>query len=161
MVVVYYLFYLDHFFKDSFKSVIAFNSEYWIFTWEHAHKQSRNTLGDKLRQYVATTRRSDKSLRVSGEMFVKIFVSATEFCRCNKSQKNQIRLNLYDVLWQQNLLQRQRFLQKFSNLQEAICRCCSLSPSMHRPLPDNSPTPPLIGALLVINLCWVLAKRRG
>ena len=62
------------------------------------------TLGDKLQQHVAAidhsmctgratrqqgeaTRRSDKSLRVYWRIFVKIFVSETEFCRCNKSQK--------------------------------------------------------------------------
>ena len=42
---------------------------------------------DQLQQHVAATRRSDKSLRVCWRIFVKIFLSATEFCRCNKSQK--------------------------------------------------------------------------
>ena len=45
------------------------------------------TLGDKLQQHVATARRSDKSLRVYWRIFVKIFVSATEFCRSNTLQK--------------------------------------------------------------------------
>ena len=45
------------------------------------------TLGDKLQQHVATARRSDKSLRVCWRIFVKIFVSATEFCRSNTLQK--------------------------------------------------------------------------
>ena len=35
------------------------------------------TLGDKLQQHVAATRRSDKSLRVCWRIVVKIFVSAT------------------------------------------------------------------------------------
>ena len=43
--------------------------------------------GDQLQQHVAATHRSDKSLRVYWRIFVKIFVSATEFCRRNKSQK--------------------------------------------------------------------------
>ena len=83
--------------------------------------------GDQLQQQGEATRRSDKSLRVYWRIFVKIFVSATEFCRCNKSQKNQIRLNLCDLLWRQILLQRQRFSQKFSSTHEAICRC-NMSP---------------------------------
>ena len=37
--------------------------------------------------------------------------------------KNQIRLNLCDLLRRQILLQRQRFSQKLSNTHEAICRC--------------------------------------
>ena len=112
---------LDHFFKDSFKSVAFLNIGLtWNFTWEHAAPwQSRNTLGHKLQRYVvainhslcggratqqhvAATRRSDKSLGVVWRMLVKIFVSTTKFCRCNKSRNNQIRLNLYHLLWQQN-----------------------------------------------------------
>ena len=41
--------------------------------------------------------------------------------------KNQIRLNLCDLLRRQILLQRQRFSQKFSCTYEAICRC-NMSP---------------------------------
>ena len=37
--------------------------------------------------------------------------------------KNQIRLNLCDLLRRQILLQRQRFSQKFSSTHEAICHC--------------------------------------
>ena len=44
--------------------------------------------GDELQQQGEATRRSDKSLFVYWRIFVKnIFVSATEFCCCNKSQK--------------------------------------------------------------------------
>ena len=39
---------------------------------------------------VAAICRCDKSLRVCWRPFGKIFVSATEFCRCNKSQKKKI-----------------------------------------------------------------------
>ena len=96
--------------------------------------KGRYTLGDKLLQQVAATdhsvctgRETSCSNKVrrhvaatnrfvwTGEFFVKILVSTTEFCRCNKSQKNQIRLNLCDLLRRQILLQRQRFLQKFSS----------------------------------------------
>ena len=47
---------------------------------------------------------------------VKIFVSATEFCRCNKSQKK----TLCDLLRRQNSI---AFSQKVSSTHEAICRC--------------------------------------
>ena len=58
--------------------------------------------GDKLQQHGEATRRSNKSLRVHWRIFVKIFVFATKFCRCNKSEKNKIRLNLYDFLRRPN-----------------------------------------------------------
>ena len=48
--------------------------------------EGQNTLGEKSQQHVLETRHSDKLLCVI-ENFVKIFVSATEFCHCNKSQK--------------------------------------------------------------------------
>ena len=40
-----------------------------------------------MHQHVAMTRRSDKSLRMYWRIFVKIFVSATEFCRSDMLQK--------------------------------------------------------------------------
>ena len=40
-----------------------------------------------------------------------------------KYTKNQIRLNLCDLLRRQILLQRQRFSQNYSSTHEAICRC--------------------------------------
>ena len=42
--------------------------------------------GDLLQQHVAATHYSDKSLCVHWRIFVNIFVSATEFCRRNKSR---------------------------------------------------------------------------
>ena len=152
MGVVYYLFYLDHFFKDSLKSAAFLNIGWiWNFTWEHAAPgQSVNTLGDKLQQHVAVTRRSDKSLRVVWRMFVKIFVPGTDFCRCNQSQKIKSDWIRSTCCGNKILLQRQKFLQKFSGIHEAICRCYNLSPSMHRLcLSNNSPTPLLIGGLLL------------
>ena len=56
-------------------------------------------------------------------IFVKIYVSATELCRRNKSQK-------FCLIWfsatcccHKLLLPRQRFSQKFSSTHKAICRC--------------------------------------
>lgn len=61
----------------------------------------KKTLLDKLQQHVVTTPHSDKLLSVL-ENFGKIFVSATEFCHPNKSQKtNQTEC---DFLRQQNSL---------------------------------------------------------
>ena len=57
---------------------------------------------DKLNHHFAATHRSDKSLRLYRRIFVKIFVSTTEFCWCNMTQKNQIRHNLCDLWRQQN-----------------------------------------------------------
>ena len=53
--------------------------------------------GEYLQQHVAATPRSDKSLRVYWRICVKIFIAATV-------AKNQIRLNLYDLLRKQNSL---------------------------------------------------------
>ena len=94
-----------------------------------------------MQQHVAATHRSDKSLRVYWGNFVKIFVSSTEFCRCNNLHK-------FCQIWffatcccDKILLQRKRFSQNFSSTHEAICRCdvssrccCNLSPSVYRPL---------------------------
>ena len=74
--------------------------------------KGRYTLGNKLQQHVATTRRSDKSLRVYWRIFVKIIISAYhEFCRSNMLQK--IKLERICATWRGNKipLQRQRFLQ--------------------------------------------------
>ena len=124
------------------------------------------TKSEHTRRQVAAIRRDDTSQRqivscvwrnVCENLCLRNRILSLQQVAKKSNQTEFVRL----VVATKILLQRQSFLQKFSNLQEAICRCCNLSPSMHRPLPDNSPTPPLIGALLVINLCWVLAKRRG
>ena len=85
--------------------------------------QGRYTLGDKLQQHVAATRRSDKSLRVYWKMFVKISVSATEFCRSNLLQKIKSDRICATCRGDKILLQRQRFSPNFSSTHEAICRC--------------------------------------
>ena len=59
------------------------------------------------------TRRSDKSLRVYWRIFVKICLH-NRILPLQQVAKNQIRLNLCDLLRRQILLQRQRFSQKFS-----------------------------------------------
>ena len=66
---------------------------------------------------------SDKSLRVYWKIFVKIFVSETEFCRCNKSQKIMSDWICATCCGNKILLQLQRFSQKFSSTHGAICRC--------------------------------------
>ena len=88
--------------------------------------KGRYTLGDKSQQHVATTRRSDKSLRVYWRIFVKIFVSAKEFCRSNMLQKIKSDRIYATCCGDKILLQRQRFSQNFSRTHEAIC-CCDVS----------------------------------
>ena len=81
------------------------------------------TLSDKLQQHVPTTCRSDKSLRVNWRIFVKIFVSVTEFCRSNMLQKIKSDKICATCRGDKTLLQRERFSQNFSSTHEAICRC--------------------------------------
>ena len=66
---------------------------------------------------------SDKSLRVYWRIFVKIFVSETEFCRYSKSQKIMSDWICATCCGNKILLQLQRFSQKFSSTHGAICRC--------------------------------------
>ena len=77
----------------------------------------------QVRRLVAATRRSDKSLRVYWIIFVKLFVSATEFCRCNTSQKIKSDWSCATCWGDKFLLQRQRFSQKILQYYDAICRC--------------------------------------
>ena len=76
-----------------------------------------------LQQHGEATRRSDKSLRVYWRIFVKIFVSATEFCYRNMSQVIKSDGIYATCSSDKILLQRQRFSQKFSSTKEPICRC--------------------------------------
>ena len=55
--------------------------------------------------------------------FLKIFDSATEFCRRNKSQKIKSDWICATCCGDKILLQRQRFSQKFSSTHEGISRC--------------------------------------
>ena len=95
-----------------------------------------NHYGCTVRAIRCTTRRSNKSLRVNGEIFKESFVSATKFCRRNKSHK-------FCLIWfsatccsDKILLLRQRFSQKFFSTHvrfvAATCRC-NLLPSVYRP----------------------------
>ena len=52
--------------------------------------KGRNTQGDMLQQHVAARSRSNKSPRAYWRIFVKILVSAIEFCRRNKLHTNEI-----------------------------------------------------------------------
>ena len=68
-------------------------------------------------QHVATTHCSNKSLHAYWIIFMKIFFSATEFCRRKKLHKFSLIMIFCNLLW------RQRFLQKFSRTHKVICRC--------------------------------------
>ena len=83
--------------------------------------KGRYILGDKLKQHVAATRCSDKSLCVYWRIFVKIFVSATEFRRRKKSHKLSD-LIFCDLLQLHNAIVETDFLQKSCSTHEAICR---------------------------------------
>ena len=86
--------------------------------------KGRYTLGNKLQQHVATTRRSDKSLHLYWRILVKIFVSAyDEFCHSNKLQKIKFDRICATCCGEKILLQRQRFLQNFSSTHKGICHC--------------------------------------
>ena len=60
--------------------------------------RGRNTQGDMLQQHVAARSRSDKSPLAYWRIFVKIFVSAIEFCRRNKLHTNKIWLSSCKLL---------------------------------------------------------------
>ena len=64
-----------------------------------------------LRRHIAATHRSDKSLRVYWRVFVKVFLSATEFCRSNMLQKIKSDRICATYRGDKILLQRQRFSQ--------------------------------------------------
>ena len=84
------------------------------------------------RQQVAATCRSEtlrRRITYVLEKFVKIFVAATEFCRHNKSHRFSLIWFFCDLSQRQNLMQRQRFSQKFSSTHEVIC-CCEVSPHL-------------------------------
>ena len=80
----------------------------------------------KLQQPVAAIRRSDKSLRhVYWRIFVKIFISATEFCRCKMSAHQKIKSDRICATCRGDkiLLQKERFFHKNSpGFVFAMCR---------------------------------------
>ena len=91
------------------------------------------------RRQVAATCRGDTLQRQIAscvpENFCENLCLRNRILSLQQVAKNQIRLNLCDLLRRQILLQRQRFSQKFSSTHEAICRvaatsCCNLSPSV-------------------------------
>ena len=66
--------------------------------------------------------RSNKLLCVNWRIFVKIFVSATEFY-CNKSHKFSLIRFCETCCGDKILLKRQRFSQKFSSTNKENCLC--------------------------------------
>ena len=89
-----------------------------ISLW-HRHFKGQYTQGDKLQPHVTATHHSNKSLCVYWCIFVKLFVTATEFCHCNRSLKFSLSWFFATCV----ATKRQRFSQKFSSSYEAICRC--------------------------------------
>ena len=84
-----------------------------------------------VRRLVAATRWGNTSQRQIAscvlENFHENLCLRNRILSLQQVAKNQIRLNLCDLLRRQILLQRQRFSQKFSSTHEAIC-CCNVSP---------------------------------
>ena len=91
-----------------------------ISLW-HRHFKGQYTQGDKLQPHVTATHHSNKSLCVYWCIFVKLFVTATEFCHCNRSLKFSLSWFFATCV----ATKRQRFSQKFSSSYEAIC-CCDM-----------------------------------
>ena len=109
-----------------------------------------------MQQHVVTTRCSDKPLHVYWRIFVKIFVSATEFCHSNMLQKIKSDRICATCRRDKILLQGQRFFSKFlqytrsdlsrQHVAATSCRTCThgvicrrnwllqLLPSVYRPL---------------------------
>ena len=82
---------------------------------------SRRQITSCERRLVAASRGSDKSLRVYGRVFVKIFVSATGFCSRNKAHKFCLIWFSVTCCGDKIMLQRRRFSQNSSSRHEAIC----------------------------------------
>ena len=89
------------------------------------------TLGDKLQQHVAATRRSEKSLRVCWRILVKIR-NIIKFCPgAEQVAKNQIRQNLCDLLLRQNSIAERKIITKILqytqsdlSLRRVAATCC-------------------------------------
>ena len=67
--------------------------------------------------------RGDRLLWVYWRIFLKIFVSATDFCRGHMLQKIKSDRICATCYGNKILLWRQRFSQKFSGTHEVICHC--------------------------------------
>ena len=89
-----------------------------------------------MQKHVAATHRSDKSLRVYCRNFVKIFVSATEFCRRDKSHKFCLILQHVAAT---KFCRRDNDFHKNSQVhtKRFVACCCNLSPSVYRPLYES------------------------
>ena len=114
----------------------------WVSEWgRHLHIKGRYTPGDKLQQHVAVTDHpmctgrvtscSNKVRRTSQRQIASCVLE--NFCEnlCLRDRilslqqvaKNQIRLNLCDLLWRQNSVAATKIFTKFSTTHELICRC--------------------------------------
>ena len=107
-------------------SMNTYISDMWLSTVRSVHNTRRQVAvtsrgdislsvyrpGDLLQQHVAATHHSDKSLRVYWRIFGKIFVSATEFCHRNKSQKFCLIWFFATCFCDKILLRRRRFSHK-------------------------------------------------
>ena len=87
------------------------NAQHYI---ENRHKD-QFIFGDKLQKHVVVTLCSDRSLCVYRRIFMKIFVSSTEFCPRNKSYKFKLIWFFATCCSNKIQLCTQRFSQKFSS----------------------------------------------
>lgn len=131
----------------------------------HVVTKGRDTLGDKLnskmspwqitpclqfQRKVAAIHCFNKLLHVYWSLHfcenlylhIYIYIRTTEFCCCNKSQKNQMILNLCDLLLGQNFVAETKILfTKIIHYTQSdlslwcvtVTCCCSLSPCVYWP----------------------------
>ena len=99
--------------------------------------KGRYTLGDKLQQHVAATYYSMCTGRATScsnkvrrqiascvlENFSKNLCLRNKILSLQQVAKNQIRLNLCDLLRRQNSVAATKIFRNFSSTHEAICRC--------------------------------------
>ena len=133
----------------------------WVSEWgRHLHIKGRYTPGDKLQQHVAVTDHpmctgrvtscSNKGRPTSQQQIVSCVLE--NFCEnlCLRDRilllqqvaKNQIRLNLCDLLWRQNSVAATKIFTKILQytrsdlLLQCVASpcCCNLSPNVYQPL---------------------------
>ena len=108
-----------------------FNTEVgkWGRNAQHCIKKRHKgqfIFSDKLQQHVVLTLCSDRSLCVYWRIFMKIFVSSTEFCACNRL--HNFKLIWFFVTCCSNKIQlwTQRFSQKFSSRVDFHANACKI-----------------------------------
>ena len=87
------------------------------------HSCQGNVIVIELGSWLVSQIVHDVSLCVYWRIFMKIFVSATECCRRNKSHKFCLIWFFATCCCDKILLRRQRFSQKFFSTHKPICHC--------------------------------------